>query len=33
VTRIEDDVWERIIIVNMKSVIKPCNHVVPVMRR
>ena len=32
VTRIEDDVWERIITVNMKSVIKPCNHVVPVMR-
>jgi NAD(P)-dependent dehydrogenase (short-subunit alcohol dehydrogenase family) len=33
VIQIEEEVWDRILAVNMKSVIMPCKHVVPVMRQ
>jgi len=31
-TRIEEADWDRILAVNLKSVVLPCKHVVPVMR-
>jgi NAD(P)-dependent dehydrogenase (short-subunit alcohol dehydrogenase family) len=33
VIQIEEEVWDRILAVNMKSVIMSCKHVVPVMRQ
>jgi NAD(P)-dependent dehydrogenase (short-subunit alcohol dehydrogenase family) len=33
VLRIEEEVWDRILAVNMKSVVLPCKHVIPVMRQ
>lgn len=32
ITQIEEDAWDRILSVNMKSVLMPCKHVVPIMR-
>src|SRR5262249_30688184 len=31
-SQIEEAVWDRILAVNMKSVIMPCKHVIPIMR-
>jgi len=31
-TQLEEEVWDRILAVNMKSVIMPCKHVIPIMR-
>lgn len=33
VTQIEEEAWDRILHVNMKSVLMPCKHVVPIMRK
>jgi len=30
--KIEEDAWDRILAVNLKSVVLPCKHVLPVMR-
>ncbi len=30
--RIEEDAWDQILAVNLKSVVLPCKHVLPVMR-
>ncbi|MEE8116320.1 MAG: SDR family NAD(P)-dependent oxidoreductase [Gemmatimonadales bacterium] len=32
-THLDEAVWDRILAVNLKSVVLPCKHVVPVMRR
>jgi NAD(P)-dependent dehydrogenase (short-subunit alcohol dehydrogenase family) len=32
ITQLEEEVWDRILAVNMKSVLFPCKHVLPVMR-
>jgi NAD(P)-dependent dehydrogenase (short-subunit alcohol dehydrogenase family) len=32
VLRLEEEAWDRILAVNMKSVVLPCKHVIPVMR-
>jgi len=32
VTQLEEEAWDRILNVNMKSVFLPCKHVIPVMR-